>query len=137
VIASGREERVLLRLAAGERIGSQLTAATNTLNARKQWLADHLLMKGRVVVDAGAANALRRGGKSLLPIGVTAVEGEFVRGDVIACVDEAGREVARGLTNYGAEDARKIARRATAEIEGILGYIDEPELIHRNNLVVV
>ncbi len=137
VIASGREERVLLRLAAGERIGSQLTAATNTLNARKQWLADHLLMKGRVVVDAGAANALRRGGKSLLPIGVTAVEGEFVRGDVIACVDEAGREVARGLTNYGAEDARKIASRATAEIEGILGYIDEPELIHRNNLVIV
>ncbi|MFN9478371.1 MAG: glutamate 5-kinase [Betaproteobacteria bacterium] len=137
VIASGREERVLLRLAAGERIGSQLTAATNTLNARKQWLADHLLMKGRVVVDAGAANALRRGGKSLLPIGVTAVEGEFVRGDVIACVDEAGREVARGLTNYGAEDARKIASRATAEIEGILGYIDGPELIHRNNLVIV
>ncbi|MFN9210735.1 MAG: glutamate 5-kinase [Betaproteobacteria bacterium] len=137
VIASGREERVLLRLAAGERIGSQLTAATNTLNARKQWLADHLLMKGRVVVDAGAANALRRGGKSLLPIGVTAVEGEFVRGDVIACVDEAGREVARGLTNSGAEDARKIASRATAEIEGILGYIDGPELIHRNNLVIV
>ncbi|MFN7571340.1 MAG: glutamate 5-kinase [Betaproteobacteria bacterium] len=137
VIASGREERVLLRLAAGERIGSQLAAATNTLNARKQWLADHLLMKGRVVVDAGAANALRRGGKSLLPIGVTAVEGDFVRGDVIACVDEAGRDVARGLTNYGAEDARKIARRATAEIESILGYIDEPELIHRDNLVVV
>jgi glutamate 5-kinase len=137
VVAAGREPEVLLRLAQGERIGTQFNPATTTLNARKQWLADHLLLKGRVRIDSGAAAALCRGGRSLLPIGVVAVEGEFVRGDVIACMDEAGREVARGLTNYGTEDARKIARRATAEIESLLGYIDEPELIHRDNLVIL
>jgi glutamate 5-kinase len=137
VVVSGREPEVLLRLAQGERLGTQFNPATTPLNARKQWLADHLLLKGRVRIDAGAAAALCRGGRSLLPIGVAAVEGEFVRGDVIACVDDSGREVARGLTNYGSEEARKIARRATAEIETVLGYIDEPELIHRDNLVIL
>lgn len=137
VIASGRESDVLLRLAQGERIGTQLNAAVPVLTARKQWLADHLQLRGRVVIDDGAARALRSGGKSLLPIGVTEVQGEFARGDVIACVDAQGREVARGLVNYSAGQARQIARRPTAEIEAVLGFIEEPELIHRDNLVLV
>jgi glutamate 5-kinase len=136
VIASGRERDVLLRLARGERIGTQLNAAVPVLTARKQWLADHLQLRGRVVVDEGAARALRSGGKSLLPIGVTEVQGEFARGDVIACVDAQGSEVARGLVNYSASQARQIARRPTAEIEAVLGFIEEPELIHRDNLVL-
>jgi len=136
VIASGREPDVLLRLAAGEMIGTQLTAATEVLTARKQWLADHLLLKGRVVVDAGAARAVRSGGRSLLPIGVTEVEGEFQRGDVIACLDPDRREIARGLVNYSSAQTRQIARRPTGDIEAVLGFIEEPELIHRDNLVV-
>jgi glutamate 5-kinase len=128
---------VLSRLAQGERIGTQLNAAVPVLTARKQWLADHLQLRGRVVLDDGAARALRSGGKSLLPIGVTEVQGEFARGDVIACVDARGAEVARGLVNYSASQARQIARRPTAEIEAILGFIEEPELIHRDNLVLV
>jgi glutamate 5-kinase len=137
VIASGREPDVLIRLATGEAIGTELTAATEVLTARKQWLADHLLLKGRVVVDAGAARAVRSGGRSLLPIGVVAVEGEFQRGDVIACMDPEGREVARGLVNYSSAQTRQIARRTTGEIEAVLGFIEEPELIHRDNLVVL
>jgi glutamate 5-kinase len=136
VIASGREPDVLLRLAAGEMIGTQLTAATEVLTARKQWLADHLLLKGRVVVDAGAAKAVLSGGRSLLPIGVMEVDGEFQRGDVIACLDPDGREIARGLVNYSSAQTRQIARRPTGEIEAVLGFIEEPELIHRDNLVV-
>jgi glutamate 5-kinase len=136
VIASGREPDVLARLARGERIGTQLTASMPVLTARKQWLADHLQLKGRVVVDDGAARALRAGGKSLLPIGVIEVQGEFARGDVIACVDRGGREIARGLVNYASNEARLIARKPTSEIESILGFIEEPELIHRDNLVL-
>jgi glutamate 5-kinase len=136
VIASGREPDVLARLARGERIGTQLTASMPVLTARKQWLADHLQLKGRVVVDDGAARALRAGGKSLLPIGVIEVQGEFARGDVIACVDRGGREIARGLVNYASNEARLIARKPTGEIESILGFIEEPELIHRDNLVL-
>jgi glutamate 5-kinase len=136
VIASGREPDVLVRLAAGESIGTQLTAATAVLTARKQWLADHVLLKGRVRVDSGAARALASGGRSLLPIGVVSVEGEFQRGDVVACIDPEGREVARGLVNYSSGQARQIARQPTGEIEAILGFIEEPELIHRDNLVL-
>lgn len=136
VIASGRERDVLTRMAGGERIGTQLRAGLSPLNARKQWLADHLQVRGRVVIDAGAVVALRSGGRSLLPIGVLAVHGEFGRGEVIACVDEAGRELARGLANYTSEQTRKIARKPTAEIEHVLGFIEEPELIHRDNLVL-
>jgi len=136
VIACGREPDVLLRLAGGERIGTQLTAATPVLTARKQWLADHLQLRGRLVIDAGAVRALRADGKSLLPIGVVEVLGEFERGDVVAVIDDAGRELARGLVNYGASDARRIARRPSSEIEALLGYVDEPELIHRDNLVL-
>ena len=137
VIASGREPEVLVRLAQGEPIGSLLTAGAAPLAARKQWLADHLTLRGRVTLDAGAARALLRDGKSLLPIGVTAVSGEFQRGEVVGCVDASGREIARGLANYSADEARKIMRRPSGEIESILGYVDEPELIHRDNLVVL
>jgi glutamate 5-kinase len=136
VIACGREPDVLLRLAGGERIGTQLTAATPVLTARKQWLADHLQLRGRLVIDAGAVRALRADGKSLLPIGVVDVQGEFVRGDVVACLGPDGHEIARGLVNYSAAETRLIARKQTAEIEAVLGFIEEPELIHRDNLVL-
>jgi glutamate 5-kinase len=137
IIVSGREVDVLLRLAAGEAIGSELMASTAVLTARKQWLADHLLLKGRVVVDDGAARALASGGKSLLPIGVVEVIGDFQRGDVVGCVKQDGREIARGLVNYASGDARQIARKPTGEIQATLGYIEEPELIHRDNLVLL
>jgi glutamate 5-kinase len=137
VIASGSEPDVLLRLAAGEAIGTLLSAQTTPLAARKQWLADHLQVAGRLRLDAGAAKALRSGGKSLLPIGVKSVEGEFERGAVLACLSPEGVEVARGLVNYNAQESRRIAGRPSSEIEAILGYVDEPELIHRDNLVVL
>ena len=137
VIASGREPEVLVRLAQGERIGTLLTAQTVPLAARKQWLADHLTVSGQLRLDAGAVKALVRDGKSLLPIGVTEAAGEFQRGEVVVCIDPDGREVARGLANYSSEETRRIMRRPSSEIEAILGYIDEPELIHRDNLVLL
>ena len=136
VIASGREPDVLLRLAAGEAIGTQLRAGAAKLAARKQWMVDQLQLAGRVVVDAGAARRLRDGGASLLPVGVTEVGGEFERGDVIAVLDAAGTEIARGLSNYAAAEARLIRRTPTTQIETILGFIEEPELIHRDNMVL-
>ena len=137
IIASGREPRVLLRLSDGEMIGTQLIAETMTLAARKQWLADHLQVRGRLALDAGAARALTQDGKSLLPIGVYEVTGEFERGEVVSCLDPSGREVARGLVNYSAVETRRIQRAPSHEIEARLGYIDEPELIHRDNLVLL
>jgi glutamate 5-kinase len=137
VIASGREPDVLLRLAAGERIGTLLRAQTTPLAARKQWLAGHLTVGGRVLLDEGAVRALARDGKSLLPVGVTGVQGEFERGAVIGCLDPAGREIARGLVNYSAVECRLIMRRPSSEIESALGYVDGPELIHRDNLVLL
>jgi len=128
---------VLVRLARGEAIGTRLAAVTPVLTARKQWLADHLQMKGRLVIDAGAVRALRTDGKSLLPIGVLEVQGEFARGDVVGCLDEQGSEVARGLANYSASQARLIARRPSSEIGALLGYSEEPELIHRDNMVAL
>jgi len=136
VIASGAEPDVVVRLAKGERIGTLLTAQTVPLAARKQWLADHLNVAGRVRLDAGAVKALTRDGKSLLPIGVTEVLGEFLRGDVIAVRDPAGNELARGLANYSSTETRLIARRPSTQIEAALGFINEPELIHRTNLVL-
>jgi glutamate 5-kinase len=136
VIASGNEPNVLQRLAAGEKIGTQLIAQTMTLAARKQWLADHLQVRGTLTLDAGAAQALTRDGKSLLAIGVTAVSGDFERGEVVTCKDDKGREIARGLVNYSAAETRRIQRKPSGEIAAILGYIDEPELIHRDNLVL-
>ncbi len=137
IIASGREDRVLERLAEGERIGTQLLAKQAVYAARRQWLADHLQVRGRLSLDSGAANALVHQGKSLLPIGVVMVEGHFQRGEIVACVDPEGRDIARGLANYSADEARRIARRPSAEIEAILGYVDEPELIHRDNLALL
>ncbi len=137
VIAWGREDNVLTRLAQGEAIGTQLTAQTAQLTARKQWMADHLQTAGRVVLDDGAVRKLTAEGKSLLPIGVTEVAGSFGRGDVITCVDQAGRAVARGITNYASSEARRILRKPSSEIAGILGYVEEPELIHRDNMVLL
>lgn len=137
VIAWGREPDVLVRLARGEAIGTALVAGTAKLAARKQWMVDHLQMRGAVTVDEGAVAKLRDEGKSLLPIGVVDVQGDFVRGDVIAVRTPAGHEVARGLANYSAAEARLIARKPSSQIEALLGYANEPELIHRTNLVLV
>lgn len=136
LIISGREPDALIRAALGEPIGTCLRAHQTPLAARKQWLADHLRVAGSVVLDDGAVEALRRG-KSLLPIGVREVRGEFDRGTVIACLDGNGCEIARGLTNYPSNEARKIAGRPSSEIESLLGYMDELELIHRDNLVLI
>ncbi len=137
VIASGKEPDVLARLAKGERIGSLLTAKTVPLAARKQWLADHLTVAAKLSLDAGAVRALTKDGKSLLPIGVVEVSGEFERGAVVACLDPEGREIARGLVNYSAAETRRIMRKPSSEIEAVLGHVDEPELIHRDNLVLL
>lgn len=136
LIASGREADVLPRLSQGEALGTLLVASATPLAARKQWLADHLQLAGSLILDAGAAKALASG-KSLLPIGVTAVEGEFERGAAVACRNADGHEIARGLVNYSSSEARRIARQPSSEIEALLGYLDEPELIHRNNLILL
>ncbi len=136
VIAWGRERDALPRLCAGESIGTLLVAPTQKTQARKQWIADHLQLRGAVVVDDGAAAKLRDEGKSLLPIGMTAVEGEFSRGDVIAVRSAAGAEIARGLSNYSSAEARLICRKPSSEIEAVLGYVAEPEMVHRDNLVL-
>jgi glutamate 5-kinase len=136
LIASGREADVLPRLSQGEALGTLLIASATPLAARKQWLADHLQLAGSLILDAGAAKALASG-KSLLPIGVTAVEGEFERGAAVACRSADGHEIARGLVNYSSSEARRIARQPSSEIEALLGYLDEPELIHRNNLILL
>ncbi len=135
VIANGRENDAILRLAQGEAVGTLLVSHTQPLTARKQWLADHLQLAGRIQLDDGAVNALKSG-KSLLPIGVCGIEGDFERGAAVACIAPNGAEVARGLSNYASSEARLIARKNTMEIEQILGYIDEPELIHRDHLIL-
>src|SRR5258705_11031098 len=137
VIASGREDQVLVRLARGERIGTFLKATTQTLAARKQWLADHLQVRGKLILDAGAVKALREQRKSLLPIGVFDLAGEFERGEVVGCCDPAGTEIARGLVNYSAAETRRILKTPSSEIQAKLAYVDEPELIHRDNLVLM
>jgi glutamate 5-kinase len=137
VIASGREPDVLIRLASGELIGTQLVAETMTLAARKQWMADHLQVRGKLKLDDGAIRALRSGGKSLLPIGVVDAAGDFERGEMVSCLDANDCEIARGLVNYSSVETRKILRLPSHEIEARLGYVDEPELIHRDNLVLL
>lgn len=137
VIASGRGEDILVRLKQGEALGTLLLPEQDRLAARKQWLAGHLQHAGRLVLDAGAVKALREGGRSLLPVGVRQVEGAFQRGEAVACVDEQGQSVAVGLVNYSAEETRRIAGHASERIEALLGYADAPELIHRDNMVLV
>ena len=136
VIAWGRETDVLLRLAKGEAIGTLLVAPTQKQQARKQWMADQLQLRGSITVDKGAVDKVRKEGKSLLPIGMTAVEGEFSRGEVIAILDPQGVEIARGLANYASAEARLICRKPSGEIDASLGYTAEPEMVHRDNLVL-
>ena len=137
VIAWGREPSVLIRLSQGEAIGTLLVAQTAKNQARKQWMADHLQMRGSVTVDAGAAAKVALEGKSLLPIGMTAVSGEFSRGDVIAIKSTEDVEIARGLANYSSAEARLICSKASTEFEKLLGYTGEPEMVHRTNLVLM
>ncbi len=137
IIASGRAPDVLRRLASGEPIGTELRAVLPVRSARQRWLANHLRLRGRVTLDAGAVRALTQGHRSLLPIGVIAVEGDFERGDVVACVDEHGVECGRGLINYSSADTARILRQPSARIADILGHLSDPELIHRDNMVVV
>ena len=137
VIAWGREPDALLRLVRGESIGTLLVAQTAKHQARKRWMADHLQLRGSVTVDAGAAGKVRSEGKSLLPIGMTGVEGEFSRGDVIAVRDPNGVELARGLANYSSAEARMLCRKPSGEFERLLGYAAEPEMVHRDNMVLM
>lgn len=136
VIAWGREPDALVRLVRGEAIGTLLVAPTQKMQARKQWIADHLQMRGSVMIDEGAVQRLRSGGSSLLPIGMTAVHGEFSRGEVIAIRAQDGVEIARGLANYAAHEARLLCRKPSNAIQGLLGYAAEPEMVHRDNLVL-
>ena len=136
VIAWGREPQALTRLTRGEAIGTLLVAQTQKMQARKQWMADHLQLRGSVTVDPGAANMVQSGGKSLLPIGMTGVQGDFSRGDVIAVRDAEGIEIARGLANYSSAEARLICRKVSSEFERLLGYTGESEMIHRTNLIL-
>ncbi len=136
VIAWGREPGVLIRLSQGEAIGTLLTARTQKQQARKQWMADHLQLRGSVSVDDGASRKLLQEGKSLLPIGMTSVSGDFARGDVIAVRDSSGQEIARGLANYASAEARLLCRKPSSEFEALLGYAAEPEMVHRDNLVL-
>lgn len=137
VIVGGAIERVLSRLHAGEQLGTLLASECGLLAARKQWLAGHLQTRGSLVLDDGAVQALRRDRKSLLAVGVTALQGAFRRGEMVVCVDAQGNEVARGLSNYSAADAQKIIGQPSDAIESLLGYVAESELIHRDNLVLV
>jgi glutamate 5-kinase len=137
VIASGKEDKILQRLAAGETPGTRLFPARAPLAARKQWLAGRLQVRGRLTLDQGAIDVLRAAGRSLLPVGVTRVEGDFERGDLVVCHSPGGEEVARGLVNYNAGESRRIIGHPSHRIEEILGYVDEPELIHRDNLVLM
>jgi glutamate 5-kinase len=137
VIASGREDNVMIRLAAGECIGTELRAELPVLSARKQWMADHLRLPGKLFLDAGALQALLVEGKSLLPVGVRNIEGDFEPGDVVACLDLSGKECARGLINYSSSDSRRIMGQPSSKIADILGAMTEEELVHRDNLIIL
>ncbi len=137
VIASGREADVLVRLASGEAVGTHLRTEQAKMLAKKQWMADHLRVSGELHLDAGAVKVLLTDGKSLLPVGVIGVEGSFERGDVVACLDPQGQTVARGLVNYSSAETARILRQPSSEIASILGYVDEAELIHRDNLILL
>jgi glutamate 5-kinase len=137
VIVGGRIEQVLARLKAGELLGTLLVPERDPLAARKQWLAGQLQTRGTLVLDAGAVKALRQDSKSLLAVGVKAIQGSFRRGEMVVCVDPQGREVARGLVNYSAIEAQKILGRSSDSIESLLGYVNEPELVHRDNLILL
>jgi len=136
IILSGKQPKNLLHLAAGTAIGTLLWPDSEAMTARQQWLVGHLIPKGRISLDDGAVNVVRQQGSSILPVGILQVEGQFTRGELVICTDLAGKEVARGLVNYNADETSRIMGHASSEIEVLLGYLDEPELIHRDNLVV-
>lgn len=137
VIAYGAEDNIIKRVYQGEPMGTLLLPDQEPVVARKQWLASHLQPKGKLVLDDGAVKVLRESGRSLLPVGVSDVQGQFVRGEVVACVDQRGREIARGLVNYSSSESVAIKGQPSHQIETLLGYVDEPELIHRDNLVLL
>lgn len=137
VIASGNEDSILLRIANGENVGTLLTTRQETLQAKKQWLANQAYLKGKVMLDDGAVTALKENGKSLLPVGIKSIDGEFKRGEIIACVDQKGIEIARGLTNYDSVQTKLIIGKTSKEIQEVLGDIEEDELIHRDNLILI
>ena len=137
VIASGSLDDVITKVIAGQQVGSYLYANIEPIVARKRWLAGQLQVKGSVVLDVGAVNALKTSGKSLLAVGIKSVAGSFSRGELVSCMDEKGREVARGLVNYKAEEVELIKGRSSSQFENILGYADDDELIHRDNLVLI
>ncbi len=137
VIAYGREENVLERVLGGELLGTLFTPDLEPMVARKRWLAGHLQLRGKLTLDAGAVRVLRESGRSLLAVGVKAVEGRFLRGEMVSCIDEQGKEVARGLVNYSAEETHKLMGQPSNRIQSLLGYVGEEELIHRDNLILV
>lgn len=137
IIAWGRELEILTRIAQGEALGTLLRPSQSPIAARKRWLADQLQVRGRLHLDAGAVRVLRSSGRSLLPVGVTAVSGRFSRGELVACIDPNENEIARGLVNYADTEAARIIGKPSEQIEATLGYVDEPELIHRDNLVIL
>ncbi|MCK4709722.1 MAG: glutamate 5-kinase, partial [Gammaproteobacteria bacterium] len=137
VIAHGREENVIKRVVKGESVGTFLTAGKEQMVARKQWLAGHMRCAGELVLDDGAVRVLQNSGASLLAIGVKEVKGDFKRGEVVACFNLNGKEIARGLINYPADEARKIIGHTSKQITDILGYIDDEELVHRDNLILL
>ena len=136
VILSGKNPDNLRHLAAGEGVGTLLWPDNAPMPARQQWLVGHLKPKGHLVLDQGAVNVISEQGRSILAVGVKQVEGQFRRGDLVICTDMTGKEVARGLVNYNADETSRIMGHASRDIETVLGYVDEPELIHRDNLVI-
>jgi len=137
LVVSGRLPEVLQRIARGDSVGTLFRPGQGVVAARKQWLASQLQVRGTLVLDEGAVRVLRESGRSLLPVGVTEVRGEFGRGELVSCVAPNGQEIARGLVNYDSEESRHIQRQPSDRIEALLGYVDEPELIHRDNLVLL
>ncbi|HCS88787.1 MAG TPA: glutamate 5-kinase, partial [Chromatiaceae bacterium] len=137
IIAPGRRSDSLAHIAVGDDLGTLLTPVQEPQAARKQWLAGHLAVSGHLQLDDGAVRALRDGGRSLLPVGVTAVRGQFQRGAVVSCINAAGDEIARGLINYDASDTDRIKGQPSHQIKAILGFVDDAELIHRDNLALI
>ena len=137
IIASGKVKNCLIEIANNNELGTLLLPDSEPLAARKQWIANQLYTKGGLVLDPGACDVICKSGKSLLPIGVSGVNGNFERGEVVSCFNQNGNEIARGLVNYSSEEAKKLQGQASREIETILGYVDEAELIHRDNLVIL
>jgi glutamate 5-kinase len=137
VILSGQDRHALIKVADDNYIGTTIHPTIEPLTARKQWIANQLQVVGSVELDEGASRVLNSGGASLLAVGVSNVRGDFQRGDLVACCDSQGKEIARGLINYSAQEVDLIKGRASGEIEKILGYVDEAELIHRDNLALV